>query len=397
MRKNMRHLFGIIVPLTIVLSMISSFFKFFCCSGCSFFPWEFQNANRVTHQNQSSSNGDESYNKTSIPSFYDHKSFSVSFSNVSLNLSRCSKCRFDPTRIRPNSNRFDLVLSSCFGNTQNAIVFVRSLRTTGCLASIIILTDDETYSHFSYSEFEALFNCGCYVISIGVKPVMTWGSFIKWRLEAYYSFLLPRITQVKRIIISDINDIVFQGDPFDEEFSGNSIIFGIEPGSISLYPERVKAINQLNSSFSIYISNRHPIDSSIFGGVSVGVLHFLHSVISIINITNKSIGFIGDESIYFSIAVYSNSLAKKSIRIIVDSRGKFFTRIPTEKGDYIDKIGKYFNSMAGRPPLVLTKYSGNFGFCRSVYMACPRSNLVSKRYLSCGSERDYRIWQKELT
>ena len=316
------------------------------------------------------------------------------FINMTLNVSSCPICKFDPTRIRPNSLKNDIILTSFFGDFKNVIIFARSLRTTGCQATIIFLTDDETLNQLSFFEKDLLNSCGCYIVNIGFKPVMTWKSFIYWRNSLYHDFLLNRYHLINRIVICDVSNTIFQGDPFDEEFQGQILIIGIEPNSISSYSNRINSFKLINKTLSNFVSNRHPINPNTFGGSSISVYYFLKYLIEIINQLNPIIGIIADESVFFSYAVYTNVLAKKSIKFIVDSRGKFFTDVlPKEKTDTVHKIGKYFHSLAGRPPFIITKFSNSEEFCKSIILLCQPKNIKIKKYINCNENflRNYLI------
>lgn len=87
------------------------------------------------------------------------------FDNCSSEL--CLLCNFTHRNREADSSSKDLVIGTMVGATFGVLPFVRTLRTTGCKATIVILADDKAISSMTTNHWKQLQGCCAHIISIG--------------------------------------------------------------------------------------------------------------------------------------------------------------------------------------------------------------------------------------
>ncbi|OHT07718.1 hypothetical protein TRFO_23990 [Tritrichomonas foetus] len=147
--------------------------------------------------------------------------------------SKCTLCNFtphNPRRVRTDS--FDLAFSFLIGGSLAGLQpFIQSLRTTGCLAQIVLFVDNITKAKILEITGDFTEDCGVNLVDIGyyVKyPKRRFIYYIKHYLTSF--FFNSHVNMFNRVLVSDFVDVVFQGNPFlmpwpDEE---NTIVMSPE-------------------------------------------------------------------------------------------------------------------------------------------------------------------------
>jgi hypothetical protein len=114
-----------------------------------------------------------------------------------------------------------------FQKTDNVFVFVRSLRTTGCLASMAIFADLAAVSSLSQRGLEILVNCGTTIILVD-DIVGHRHNYMIVRFRLIYEFLLTRWSLFDRVLVIDLFDTFVQGDPFHRAMDRSVVILSQE-------------------------------------------------------------------------------------------------------------------------------------------------------------------------
>ena len=150
-----------------------------------------------------------------------------SYINSNNNFSNCKLCDFSPVNL-PSSTERDAVfmMLTKFGDGSERLI--RSLRTTGSQAKIVIFTPyDVTLPQW-------VFDCG--VIQIKSSPFTTRikTSPYKMRWEWYYEYLKDNLHKYDRIFHTDAFDAFFFGDPFAFAPDHTGLYFQMENFSVKL-------------------------------------------------------------------------------------------------------------------------------------------------------------------
>lgn len=145
----------------------------------------------------------------------------------------CKLCSFTiRNRHIPNSSPDDAILSSMFVKSFNLIPSLRSLRTTGSKCGMIIFTDSELFQKFNNSLLKFLEDCGCLIINVGKLSTSRKKTLFMARNLVIYKFLKINYKLLKRVIIIDLYDTIFQGDPFNDYFLNDAIGLSLETTKI---------------------------------------------------------------------------------------------------------------------------------------------------------------------
>lgn len=135
------------------------------------------------------------------------------------NWSKCELCNISFQKSGASSTPRDLVLGMGYGKSVRLyITFVRTLRSVNCKASVIILTDNKLYTSFNENERKALDNCGAILISVGYLRPYKSCETITTRHIVMGAFLKFYRALFDRVIVTDLQDTLFQMDPFLDSF-----------------------------------------------------------------------------------------------------------------------------------------------------------------------------------
>jgi hypothetical protein len=117
-----------------------------------------------------------------------------------------------------------------FLRSASVVPCIRSLRTSGSRCSVVIFTDSDVFASIPFRAFLA--DCGCALISIGKLFSDKRNYLFMLRNSACYDWLRYRDWLFDRVILIDLFDTIFQGDPFTEEITENVIAFSVETAKI---------------------------------------------------------------------------------------------------------------------------------------------------------------------
>jgi hypothetical protein len=138
----------------------------------------------------------------------------------------CPACIFAPLR-EPTSTRRDVVLAAALTELKRVEYFLRTLRTTGTRARVILFLDDEKTAtddwlrFFSACDIEPVFVTHADAV-VRSAPKLS-------RYYFYQQWLRAHIREVDRVIHTDTFDVIFQSDPFLPSIDAAKLYFTFEP------------------------------------------------------------------------------------------------------------------------------------------------------------------------
>ena len=134
----------------------------------------------------------------------------------------CPLCNFTVRNKKfANSTPRDLLLVSSVKTIRNIVPLMSTLRTTGSKCSAVLLTDDQAY--IDPISLRIVTECGLQIIRCGSMELPKIGEdSYKWSAYSYIyyylrAFLSQNIEKFDRVIICDLFDVIFQGDPFNTQ------------------------------------------------------------------------------------------------------------------------------------------------------------------------------------
>jgi hypothetical protein len=138
----------------------------------------------------------------------------------------CPLCNFSPLH-DPTSTRRDAILAASLGELKRVEYFLRTLRTTGTRARIILFLDNATTATPQWRRFFK----ACEIEPVFIEhlnPVIHSAPKLS-RYYFYQQWLRKHIDEVDRVIHTDTFDVIFQSDPFIPKFNASKLYFTIEP------------------------------------------------------------------------------------------------------------------------------------------------------------------------
>lgn len=135
-----------------------------------------------------------------------------------------------------------------------------------------------------------------------------------YRFVIYKKYLDENNIKFNKILLSDINDVIFQGDPFSINFDEEiycaleqNILSDKNNGSSKLNMQWISTCNHLNNNYNNYL-NQYIVCAGTILGSYEGILNFLNFYI---NAQNKKI--VNDQGLY-NVYVYNYLISKKILK-----------------------------------------------------------------------------------
>lgn len=195
-----------------------------------------------------------------------------------LNIGNWPSCKYNIRNSKQNSTPRDLVISSTFQKIYNVVPYVRTLRAVGCMALIMFLTDTIAANKLNTGKMPAfLEDFGVNVINVGIisgKKI-----FLQClRNIIIHDFLKNRINEFDRVLIADMYDTIFQGDPFTKNIDRDKL--GISEETFPLDKKQAKTLKSiLGKSLGKRINKHKGLNAgTLIGGVKV-IFLFLQSFV----------------------------------------------------------------------------------------------------------------------
>lgn len=144
--------------------------------------------------------------------------------NISVNdfrsqtFEKCMPCNFSVRNQGSNSSPNDLIISTKFHKITEILPFVRTLRSTGCKATLVIITDDGVLKKLTHNHLKQIENCGIIFYNLHKFKIGYVGTT---RFIPITDYIMKNKQYIDRIIMIDAYDVVFQGDPFTDRFERN--------------------------------------------------------------------------------------------------------------------------------------------------------------------------------
>lgn len=302
---------------------------------------------------------------------------------------QCPSCNFESRSVHSNSSPQDAILVTMLNCTYNLVPFTRSLRTTGSKALFVIFIDDLAKEKLdpTLSTFAA--NCGITFISIG-KTNFTRNELLLVRNPLLYDFLKLRPNVFKRILIVDLFDSIFQGDPFYEEFDTDTVGFSIETHRCDVGQIRNAGYLIGKKNASIFYK-RQCVNIGTIVGCYEHVLRFLHYYVNYLhNIPEekfKKLYWIPDQVI-LNTMINTNLTDKLGIKIHFyknDEPYAVLMNLFKIKNVTFD-VGYFKPYESSMYPFVVHLFDRSRRFCKSVLDRCPQIFPTSDSYIRCSGE-----------
>jgi hypothetical protein len=257
---------------------------------------------------------------------------------------------------------------------------MRSLRTTGCRARIIVLAPLRIVDDLSRSEQAIFRTCGAQLISYGDASTLWWEPAYILRFALFFDFLHSHAKEFDRVFLVELSDVVFQRDPFTSDIAAESIYFVEEGVDLDGSDLEKKEFQKLGVRFSEFRS-RALVTNSIFGGGIEPVLVFLDMYYTYYRFTYSDYPA-SSELAYFLYCYYSfatNSRRLKARTLKGTSGFLAFRYLQSPTGDF--RPGFVKDPTNTTIAIAAIHIDENVDFLYSYYDACPRGKMRPPVYL----------------
>ena len=292
-----------------------------------------------------------------------------------INTSNCPNCIIygNDANNRTSGPR-DCVLSVLIGKVENIFPFVRSLRTTGSMASIVLLMDDKAFNSLSPDTVRLLKNCSIQWFNIGVVNKLKKSSsiFAQKHIIAY-DFIYKSASMFDRMLLIDLYDVVFQDDPFFSEVDPNSLIiikearlFGDDPKN----RERVEAVMKMNK----FMYDSHALNGGVIYGSPIILLKYETLYFSQFNISNIDGTHKTCDQGYMNYLYLSGELLMHGFKLKLWHRDQGYESLASTKARPNAALGKVY--FLNKRAIVIHMFDRSDDMIRMVLAACPQGNYA---------------------
>lgn len=290
-----------------------------------------------------------------------------------------------------NSSPEDCIITCYFQKTFGLFPLIRSFRTVGSKATIIIILDEDAYLSLTQTDLKIIKECGVKLAFVGKIPVYSREAYFGLRYFMLSDFLHTFQHYFKRCIVMDGFDVVFQGDPFVKEMSSD-LLYLTQESDIN------NATRSWFTSFPQEVQDdilpRYTVNNGIIAGGTSKVLELIDYIMEIdLNQKKKIITFedfanlsnlVVDQA-YLNVVYYNGTLADKGIHPQILQPGEWLSSIYGEifyhpELHFNFEIGK-FHYKNQKYPSLIHHYVYHEELSNSVFRACPPLPNQSKYYI----------------
>ncbi|EAY07380.1 hypothetical protein TVAG_204870 [Trichomonas vaginalis G3] len=188
----------------------------------------------------------------------------------SAEFGNCPTCNMNKFNKNGTSTQRDFIITSMMNCSNNVQTFMRSLRSTGCSAIVIIFCDNLAIKKLSGYQQVLLTNCGAVLINIGYMDKKYVKNPFENRHPLFYTFLYHYKHLMDRVIIMDLLDSVFQEDPFSSAFTSTTMAATTEMLKFSQCEINTDWVSKADPNYAKdFYENRTPLCfGMVYGGIN---------------------------------------------------------------------------------------------------------------------------------
>jgi hypothetical protein len=297
----------------------------------------------------------------------------------------CAPCAFAVRGARANSSPRDLLATGMFRRSAGVIPCVRTLRTAGSRCTVVVFTDAAVFSAIGFHRYLA--DCGVTLVNVGALFSERRNFLFMLRNSACYDWLRYRDFLFDRVILIDLFDTVFQGDPFTDEIADDVIAFSVETAQIRGNHLRGAALLVGAADADSRVAWQPVVNCGTVMGSTRTVLSFLALEFRLIRRLPWADYVALIETNYpdqalVNVLVRLGMLAEHGMTVrLYGVEELYVTTYKVYKRPYTFRIGEYAPS--GVYPVLVHNYDRVKEFCRSITAACPPEFDTPDQYVRC--------------
>ena len=273
-----------------------------------------------------------------------------------------------------NSTPRDLIISLISGAYVNFMTYIRTLRSTGCKATVVVLIDDICFQRLSASEKRVLDECSVNLIKYGRITPLFKKYIYETRLILMYGIILKYRKQFDRVMITDIFDTIFQSDPFIPGFNNYTMCFTTEGYFNNNDPTtNTKWIKVADPNYYKdvhFYDDKIVINGGLFFGSMDGMLLFFKLFLSLDVFDNFTVKTV-DQG-YMNYLYHRGIFMKNGLNLTLTFPGDYIVSARGHKFNYKPNVdGLQLLLLSSNPPAVIHQFNRGPSVLKSVKRTCP--------------------------
>jgi len=295
--------------------------------------------------------------------------------------SNCPLCFFPYHDFGANSSPHDLVVTMALKKMYSIVPWIRSLRTTGCRATVVLFTDQSTLSSFSNDLREIIAACDIIVHDIGDISSLNPNQVFFSRFIILSDYLRKNNGKYNRVFLADLFDTAFQGDPFNHDFKNDTMYFIDEGFVIGKNTTNSKWIDKIKGFNSSIISHKQVLCGGMTWGGVKPFLSFIEALKSVVDMKTFYIPTIDQGLINYIVHTGIINRFVDKYTIMLPENG--ITTLGTKYSDftYKDPFGSIKHKKSGNYLRAIHQYDRSQHMIKSFLESCPKGNLNITHYM----------------
>ena len=305
--------------------------------------------------------------------------------------SKCNLCTYKVRNTKPNSSPKDVLICNAIGKAKNCILFVKTLRTTGSKAKCVFLVDSHAYASISQDTKQIVENCGGQIINCGPVPFHKRFDGHNYCYVFSYYFIQRNMDKIDRVMICDMYDTVFQGDPFNEQIENDKLNIVDEGATFSTIPG--ESNREWLLAFNYTLPQEQYNDYYLCSGYIAGKAKIVLQTLKLY-LKNHSFGKRRHDQAAFNYLYFSGILSKNNISIIKRRQNELVRHIsyvPLGNHSHIGDVRGIRNESIYATIIHHYYLDGNFQI--SLLRHCPRETKNLEKYL--GRTKESKVIEME--
>ena len=285
-------------------------------------------------------------------------------------------CNYTSSKDGCNSTPRDVVITCAAYDTCNLVLFQRTLRTTGCKATLILFMDQIAIDNMDPDTLEFTKQMNTYIFLTPTPP----GKGV--RTKNYFAYIFKEFLRenefkIDRVIFSDLFDTLFQEDPFNTRLPTKSLHIVHENIRNKLNKVNYMFMRKTISGFKFdnVTGEMKTINSGYAGGPVSLVKAYFTQQLSILTFTN------GDDQGSTNILYVTGTFVNKGIPIAEDDyNGKIRHLVFYKSNLPFPKVNGHINKSVRAAVIHLYYYLPTQSLV-SLLRVCPRITKNMKNYI----------------
>jgi len=298
-----------------------------------------------------------------------------------VTFTNCPLCDFSPSNENANSSPRDVVMTMAMKKLTNIGPFLKTLRTTGSKAKVVIFTDYSTLEDYNDDVKELINNCSVIFVDVG-PPVkkLDYNQVSMYRNILTIDYLAANEPAIDRVIMLDLYDSIIQTDPFTPEIRKDTLYLNKEGFYLKDNYFNMNWLRDVPWINITHVSQHETLCTGLIWGGAYQVSLLYKSYLSVFDAWELKC-YTADQGFLNSV-IYGGVIDKYTKNYKLVDAGAGYETIGTLFEHYrYTKLGDYHHPKTNVISKIIHQYDRDDALKRIIKKTCPRNNLNIKNYI----------------